>query len=606
MLDVSIVTYESDTAKLRELADSIAEAATATKLSIFIHDNSADPGAMRAFREALRESGRFARVELVHTGENVGFGAAHNANAKLGSAPFFFIVNPDCVLEPGALAALLELARADEDRVAAWEMRQIPYEHPKSYDPVTLETCWTSGAATLYRRRDFEAAGGFDPAIFLYGEDVDLSWRLRARGSILRYVPKAAVVHDTYAHAGEVKPQQVFGSVYANLALRTRYGRARSVVKGLVLWAGQLLAPESFPGRRRGIWNTGVRFLRDAGHFRRTRVQPNARFRPVFCGWGFELRRDGAFHEMRSRRGGARDSLPLVSILVRTTGRPAWLRQALASCAGQTYANLEVVVVEDGDATSRAVVDEFSSRLPIRYLATGARVGRARAGNIALQQASGEWLNFLDDDDLLFADHVEVLVAAVRGANALAAYGFAWEAATRAADPAVGSHEEVDVAPRYRQAFDRGRLWRQNYLPIQSVLFHRSLWERHGGFEEDMDQLEDWNLWTRYAADHDFVAIGKTTSKYRVPADRRAAAGRQSRLDAAYASAVARQATIRARLAPGARAALDAGVARFDASQRGWLRALARASPLVHRLAVLTRPLRSRVRQRRETLRAES
>src|SRR5436190_344450 len=83
-----------------------------------------------------------------------------SASARLGSAPFFFIVNPDCVLEPGALATLLETARADEDRVAAWEMRQIPYEHPKAYDPVTLETDWTSGAATLYRRRDFEAVGG--------------------------------------------------------------------------------------------------------------------------------------------------------------------------------------------------------------------------------------------------------------------------------------------------------------------------------------------------------------------------------------------------------------------------------------------------------------
>ena len=61
-------------------------------------------------------------------------------------------------------------------------MRQIPYEHPKAYDPVTLDTPWVSGAATLFRREAFEAVGGFDDAIFMYGEDVDLSWRLRARG----------------------------------------------------------------------------------------------------------------------------------------------------------------------------------------------------------------------------------------------------------------------------------------------------------------------------------------------------------------------------------------------------------------------------------------
>ena len=99
------------------------------------------------------------------------------------------------------LAPLLEIARNDERRVAAWELRQIPYEHPKAYDPVTLDVPWVSGAATLFRRSTWDAVGGFDPALFMYGEDVDLSWRLRAKGFRLRYLPKLAVVHRTYAVA---------------------------------------------------------------------------------------------------------------------------------------------------------------------------------------------------------------------------------------------------------------------------------------------------------------------------------------------------------------------------------------------------------------------
>ena len=53
-----------------------------------------------------------------------------------------------------------------------------------------------------------------------------------------------------------------------------------------------------------------------------------------------------------------------------------------------------------------------------------------------------------------------------------------------------------DVFPD--EPFSRPAMWHHNYMPIQSVLFHRSLFEQHGGFAEDMDQLEDWNLWTRY------------------------------------------------------------------------------------------------------------
>jgi GT2 family glycosyltransferase len=553
MLDVSIVTYNTDPERLRALLESITEGPTpASELNILIHDNSR---------------------------HNIGFGAAHNANAKLGTAPFFFIVNPDCVLEPGALATLLETARNDEDRVAAWEMRQVPYEHPKAYDPVTLETCWTSGAATLYRRRDFDAVGGFDPAIFLYGEDVDLSWRLRACGSILRYVPKAAVVHDTYEHPGQVKPQQLFGSAYANLALRTRYGRARSIVKGALLWAVEACAVDSFPGRRRGIREAGRRYLRNARHFRATRVKPNAHFQPIFRGWSYELRRDGPFHAMRSRRGRPASDFPLVSILVRTTARPAWLRQALASCAHQTYPNIEVIVVEDGAPASQSTVQEFAALLNVRYLATGVHVGRARAGNIAMQQARGEWLNFLDDDDLLFADHIEVLADAARSAGALGAYGFAWQAATRVIDRERAIYEEVADEPIHRAPFDRGRLWYQNYLPIQSVLFHRSLFERHGGFAEDMDQLEDWNLWTRYTLDADFAMVPKTTSKYRVPADKRESKQRQEKLNAAYADAVARQRALRSGLTPQRISEIEAGA---DRARRGGGRLRSIARQMVH------------------------
>ena len=145
----------------------------------------------------------------------------------------------------------------------------------------------------------------------------------------------------------------------------------------------------------------------------RTRVHPAAGFRPHFAGWGYETRRDGTFHAFPSRRDAVRRPSPRVSILIRTIDRPALLREALASCANQTYPALEVVVIEDGPERSRGVVEEFRGRLDIRYRATGDRVGRARAGNVALAEATGEWLNFLDDDDVLFADHVEVLVDTV-------------------------------------------------------------------------------------------------------------------------------------------------------------------------------------------------
>jgi GT2 family glycosyltransferase len=128
---------------------------------------------------------------------NNGFARGINLLARQGSSEFLFLLNPDTELEDGCLEALLMRAEADP-RIAICEARQSPREHPKTYDPVTGETTWCTGAATLIRRAAFEDVGAFDePLFFMYCEDVDLSWKLWLRGWKCVYVPDAIVRHYT-------------------------------------------------------------------------------------------------------------------------------------------------------------------------------------------------------------------------------------------------------------------------------------------------------------------------------------------------------------------------------------------------------------------------
>ncbi len=551
-VDVSVVTYRPDLDLLERLIASIAEQVGDLDIRVYVQDNSDDSDHCAAIRAlpSLQTGGAFSRVDVVHSGSNMGFGRGHNANAARGDAEWLWVLNQDCIVEPGVVVALIAAAERDDAHVAAWELRQIPYEHPKVYDPVTLDTPWASGAATLIRRSAFALVGGFDPQLFMYGEDVDLSWRLRARGFRLRYLARFAVVHRTYAQADKVKPLQAIGGVRSNLCLRTRFGGAVSTLRGLALLGAEILAPQDFAGRRKAMIRASFDFAGNWRYFHRTRVAATSGFEPRFSGWNYEQRREGAFVPFRSLRESPRASTPLVSVLMRTVDRGAWLAQALESVANQTWCNVEVIVVEDGPARSAEVVDRFRERLTIDYFATEVRVGRARAGNLALARAQGEWLNFLDDDDVFFADHLEVLIEAAQAAGVKGAYGIAWETRTEVTDHANAAFDEVAHAAVHRQPFDRLTLWHHNFLPIQAVLFHRSLYERHGGFAEDMDQLEDWNLWTRYTLDDDFLLVDKTTSKYRVPASAREAASRQALLDDAYRDAVARQRTMRISTSP--------------------------------------------------------
>lgn len=139
---------------------------------------------------------------------NLSFGRGVNALLADEREEFLLLLNQDAIPEPGALAKLWHAARADAADVAAWEVRPIPYEHPKEYDPATLDTEWCSGAAVLLR-----AVGGFEPRIFTYGEDVDLSCCICCAGWRLRYLPRCGVVHRTYATPIEVKPLMVLGSI---------------------------------------------------------------------------------------------------------------------------------------------------------------------------------------------------------------------------------------------------------------------------------------------------------------------------------------------------------------------------------------------------------
>ena len=602
VVDVSIVTHCPDLPALGELVASLREQVGGLRVNLLIHDNSPDAATTTQIQRMLAAEQQFASVDVQRSGENLGFGCGHNANALGSRAPFLLVLNQDCVLEPNVLAPLLDVAIGDDARVAAWELRQLPYEHPKAYDPVTLDVPWVSGAATLFRRSAFAAVGGFEPRIFMYGEDVDLSWRLRAKGFRLRYLPRHTVVHRAYKSAEEVKPLQVFGGVETNLCLRARFGGRRRTLRGLLRLGAEILAPQDFAGRRKGLIRAGFRFLWQWPHFYSTRILPTADFTPIFAGWNYELRRDGAFVPQRSQREKPRRDPPLVSILIRTVGRTAWLAQALETVANQTWPNVEAVVIEDGPPHSQGVVESFRDRVKLRYRATGERVGRARAGNIALAEARGEWLNFLDDDDLLFADHVEVLMDAAEDRGVKGAYGLAWETPTRIIDRDKAQYVELTHSTRHWHPFDRLTLWHHNTLPIQAVLFHRSLYERYGGFAEDMDQLEDWNLWTRYTLEDDFVLVEKTTSKYRVPASARETAARQALLDRAYRDAVERQRKLRLLVSPQDIARIADAHIRSQGLllvSRPAMRRFINALPWLARLVAWRGPIMRRLRRRR-------
>ena len=221
---------------------------------------------------------------------------------------------------------------------------------------------------------------------------------------------------------------------------------------------------------------------------------------------------------------------PLVSVLIRTCGRPHVLRMALNSILEQTYKNIEVVIVEDGNNISEEMLKRDYGQLSYIYEATGQKVGRCEVGNRAMELATGMYLNFLDDDDAFFPEHIERLVNEIEHSSERAVYSIAEERQIIPNEKEYTQSVVKNKMIRYKQPFNRLLLYTMNYIPIQSILFERTLFEELGGLDKTLDTLEDWDLWVRYSTVTDFKYIEQITSCYHTPYQRKRKQKRSSEL----------------------------------------------------------------------------
>ena len=188
---------------------------------IVVDDASSDGSAQWLARE-------FPAVRVVTLAQNRGFIAACNAGVAAARGEILALLNNDTEAEPGWLAALVEVLQAHPEAGSAaskmllfdrrdtlhtagdlmgrdgiprnrgvWQPDRGQYDdHPWVFGPC--------GGAAAYRRVAWEQAGGFDPALFMYLEDVDLAWRLQCLGWRSVYAPAARVYHQLSATGGGV------------------------------------------------------------------------------------------------------------------------------------------------------------------------------------------------------------------------------------------------------------------------------------------------------------------------------------------------------------------------------------------------------------------
>jgi len=205
---------------------------------------------------------------------------------------------------------------------------------------------------------------------------------------------------------------------------------------------------------------------------------------------------------------------PLVSVIIPTYNRSRFLGEALDSALNQTYKGMEILVVDDGstDGTSQ-LVRKYGPR--IRYIYQE-RSERSSARNRGVRESCGDYIAFLDSDDIWLPEKLERQVKVLNDNEEI---GVVYTGVQFIDEDGRAYEGKICWAALQRK---RQRLYEdlmtRNVISgsASSVLLRRECMETAGPFDEAMNACEDLDLWRRLAANFRFHKIEQPFVKLRV------------------------------------------------------------------------------------------
>lgn len=229
---------------LRSFLPSVVTCSEADGAVVYVADN----GSTDASVEMLRRE--FPSVHLIILDKNHGFADGYNLALQQVSAEYVVLLNSDVEVTEHwltPLAAYMDVhpeVAACQPKIRSWRQRNLfeyagasggfidRYGYPfcrgrlmgvvekdcGQYDTV-VPIFWATGAAMFIRLKDYLEAGGLDGRFFAHMEEIDLCWRLRARGRQIVCVPQSVVYHVGAATLKKENPRKTFLNFRNNLVM---------------------------------------------------------------------------------------------------------------------------------------------------------------------------------------------------------------------------------------------------------------------------------------------------------------------------------------------------------------------------------------------------
>jgi glycosyltransferase involved in cell wall biosynthesis len=203
---------------------------------------------------------------------------------------------------------------------------------------------------------------------------------------------------------------------------------------------------------------------------------------------------------------------PKVSVIIPAYNRAHLLGTAIESVLGQSFGDLEVLVVDDGSTDDTAA-------LVRRYQEKDARVcylpkehrGISPAMNAGIRAARGQFIARIDSDDQWLPDMLETEVAILEARPEI---GFVYAKGQWCNSDLVPYRNTVGHAPHFPGDRIRSMLWGDPTCNI-TVVARRECFDRAGFFDESLQSSEDWDMWLRTAYHYEFVFVDRVVALIR-------------------------------------------------------------------------------------------
>ena len=198
---------------------------------------------------------------------------------------------------------------------------------------------------------------------------------------------------------------------------------------------------------------------------------------------------------------------PLVSVVLPTYKRAHLLAQAIRSVLDQTYANLELIVVDDNSPDDTAAVVQSFDDPRIHYAKNDPNLKLPRALNRGFSLARGDYLTWTSDDNLLAPTAIEKMVDVLSSGNCDFVYADYW----------LFSEQDPDgrpLAPQHDRLPDNLQLDKGNHIGA-CFLYTRRLYQSVGEYDPELFLVEDYDYFLRAARQFHFCHLGEPLYYFR-------------------------------------------------------------------------------------------